>query len=135
MSEWLWTIDPQDWMLRPRPTSIRLTEHIRRELTVRRPPLLQNTAVVLLHDGGGDRGATVGALKRIIDDIRTGQTSRLVRCAQKSPASRCDLILSITAREVRDVFPRTSQNHPLRRRGGPGHGLRGANNRSGRPTR
>jgi len=41
MSEWLWTIDPQDWMLKPRPTVHPHREDIRRELAVRRPPLLQ----------------------------------------------------------------------------------------------
>jgi hypothetical protein len=50
------------------------------------PAAAANTAVVLLHDGGRDRGTTVGALKRIIDDIRTGRTSRLVKVCPEEPA-------------------------------------------------
>lgn len=56
----LWSVDPQDW--RP---GIRPREIVRRVLGAARPG-----SIVLLHDGGGDRSATVRALPAIIRGIR-----------------------------------------------------------------
>lgn len=56
----LWTVDPTDW--RPGVTADQL---VRRVLAAARPG-----AIVLLHDGGGDRSATVAALPAIIDGLR-----------------------------------------------------------------
>ena len=56
----LWSVDPADW--RPGVTADQL---VRRVLAAARPG-----AIVLLHDGGGDRSATVAALPAIIDGLR-----------------------------------------------------------------
>jgi peptidoglycan-N-acetylglucosamine deacetylase len=56
----LWNVDPADW--RPDVTADQLR---RRVLAAARPG-----AIVLLHDGGGDRSATVAALPAIIDGLR-----------------------------------------------------------------
>lgn len=56
----LWTVDSVDWQ--PRVTSEQL---VRRVLTAARPG-----AIILLHDGGGDRSATVAALPTIITGLR-----------------------------------------------------------------
>ncbi len=56
----LWSVDPADW--HPGVTADQL---IQRVLTAARPG-----AIVLLHDGGGDRSATVAALPAIIDGLR-----------------------------------------------------------------
>ena len=55
----LWTVDPQDWA-RPGTDAI-----VRRTMDQLRP-----SAVILLHDGGGDRSQTVAALPRILDGLR-----------------------------------------------------------------
>ncbi|MEX2458224.1 MAG: polysaccharide deacetylase family protein, partial [Actinomycetota bacterium] len=55
----LWAVDSHDWM---RPTARAL---VRRVLTAVRPG-----AIILLHDGGGDRSATVEALPAIIRGLR-----------------------------------------------------------------
>lgn len=55
----LWTIDPLDWM-RPNPDA----------LCDRVVSQVHPGAVILLHDGGGDRAATVQALPKIIAQLR-----------------------------------------------------------------
>jgi peptidoglycan-N-acetylglucosamine deacetylase len=65
----LWSVDPADW--RPGVTADQL---VWRVLAAARPG-----AIVLLHDGGGDRAATVAALPAIIDGLRRlGLTLTLV---------------------------------------------------------
>jgi peptidoglycan/xylan/chitin deacetylase (PgdA/CDA1 family) len=65
----LWSVDPADW--RPGVTSDQL---VWRVLAGARPG-----AIVLLHDGGGDRSATVAALPAIIDGLhRLGLTPTVV---------------------------------------------------------
>lgn len=56
----LWSVDPRDWQPGVEPRQI-----ARRVLRAVRPG-----AIVLLHDGGGDRSATVRALPAIIRGIR-----------------------------------------------------------------
>jgi peptidoglycan-N-acetylglucosamine deacetylase len=56
----LWSVDPADWQ--PGVTADQL---VWRVLAGVRPG-----AIVLLHDGGGDRSATVAALPAIIDGLR-----------------------------------------------------------------
>jgi peptidoglycan/xylan/chitin deacetylase (PgdA/CDA1 family) len=56
----LWSVDPADWQ--PGVTSDQLIHQV---LAAVRPG-----AIVLLHDGGGNRSATVAALPAIIDGLR-----------------------------------------------------------------
>ena len=56
----LWSVDPADWQ--PGVTSDQLVHQV---LAAARPG-----AIVLLHDGGGNRSATVAALPAIIDGLR-----------------------------------------------------------------
>jgi peptidoglycan/xylan/chitin deacetylase (PgdA/CDA1 family) len=56
----LWSVDPADWQ--PGVTADRLVQRV---LAAARPG-----AIVLLHDGGGNRSATVAALPAIIDGLR-----------------------------------------------------------------
>jgi peptidoglycan/xylan/chitin deacetylase (PgdA/CDA1 family)/sulfur carrier protein ThiS len=56
----LWSVDPADWQ--PGVTADQL---VRRVLAGARPG-----AIVLLHDGGGNRSATVAALPAIVDGLR-----------------------------------------------------------------
>ena len=56
----LWSVDPRDWAPGATPSKIahRVLSHVR------------PGSIVLMHDGGGDRSATVKALPRIIAGIR-----------------------------------------------------------------
>jgi peptidoglycan/xylan/chitin deacetylase (PgdA/CDA1 family) len=55
----IWTIDPADYR-KPAPTVI-----VRRVMNQLKPG-----AIILMHDGGGDRSRTVAALKMLIQQIR-----------------------------------------------------------------
>ena len=56
----LWSVDPRDWQ--PGATARRIARHV---LAALRPG-----SIVILHDGGGDRSATVAALPAIVKAIR-----------------------------------------------------------------
>jgi peptidoglycan/xylan/chitin deacetylase (PgdA/CDA1 family) len=56
----LWSVDPADWQ-----PGVPANQLVQRVLGAARPG-----AIVLLHDGGGDRSATVAALPAIIDGLR-----------------------------------------------------------------
>ncbi|MGN6380767.1 MAG: polysaccharide deacetylase family protein [Gaiellales bacterium] len=56
----LWSVDPRDWA--PGATARGITKNVLSHVHA--------GSIVLLHDGGGDRSATVRALPRIIDGIR-----------------------------------------------------------------
>ena len=56
----LWSVDPADWR-----AGIRAKQITRQVLTAIRPG-----SIVILHDGGGDRSATVAALPAIVKGIR-----------------------------------------------------------------
>jgi peptidoglycan/xylan/chitin deacetylase (PgdA/CDA1 family) len=70
----LWSVDPTDWKPGTTPRQI-----ARRVLGAVEPG-----SIVILHDGGGDRGATVAALPRIIRGIR----ERGLRLAPIDPEGR-----------------------------------------------
>jgi cellulose synthase/poly-beta-1,6-N-acetylglucosamine synthase-like glycosyltransferase/peptidoglycan/xylan/chitin deacetylase (PgdA/CDA1 family) len=63
-------IDPNDWRDNPRHTS----EQIAADVLAHLPPCAPNDIrcgnIILMHDGGGDRSQTVGALPLIIQGIR-----------------------------------------------------------------
>jgi peptidoglycan/xylan/chitin deacetylase (PgdA/CDA1 family) len=56
----LWSVDPADWQ-----PGVASDQLVQRVLAAARPG-----AIVLLHDGGGNRSATVAALPAIIDGLR-----------------------------------------------------------------
>ena len=56
----LWTVDPKDW--RAGTTAKEISRRVLRAV--------EPGSIVLLHDGGGDRSATVRALPEIIRGIR-----------------------------------------------------------------
>ena len=56
----LWSVDPADWR-----AGIRAKQITRQVLAAIRPG-----SIVILHDGGGDRSATVAALPAIVKGIR-----------------------------------------------------------------
>ena len=56
----LWSVDPADWQ-----PGVTANQLVQRVLAAARPG-----AIVLLHDGGGNRSATVAALPAIIDGLR-----------------------------------------------------------------
>jgi len=55
----MWDVDPQDWT---KPPAYRINERVFSQLTP--------GSVVLLHDGGGDRSQTIGALPSMIREMK-----------------------------------------------------------------
>jgi peptidoglycan/xylan/chitin deacetylase (PgdA/CDA1 family) len=60
----LWSTDPRDWAVS---ASKKSASVIRKRVSA---GLHEQHPVILLHDGGGNRSATVAALQGIIDDYR-----------------------------------------------------------------
>jgi len=61
----LWSVDTRDWATRGPSAAERIRTRARLGLKEQHP-------IVLLHDGGGDRTATVAALSGVIKDYRSG---------------------------------------------------------------
>jgi peptidoglycan/xylan/chitin deacetylase (PgdA/CDA1 family) len=59
----LWSVDTRDWATKGPSAAALIRNRARLGLKQRRP-------IVLLHDGGGDRAATVAALPGVIEDYR-----------------------------------------------------------------
>ena len=62
----IWSVDTRDWSGQS-PGNVKLADKIRKRA---RAGLEEKHPIVLMHDGGGDRGSTVAALPGIIDDYR-----------------------------------------------------------------
>ena len=77
-------LDPQDWRLREPDGSVRGGDAIARAVVARVEAGHGNT--LLLHDGGGDRSATVAALRRFVPELK----ARGYRFVTVSELSRTD---------------------------------------------
>jgi peptidoglycan-N-acetylglucosamine deacetylase len=62
----LWSVDTRDWSVPSKGTG-KFASVIRKRAA---RGLTEEHPVILLHDGGGDREATVAALQEIINDYR-----------------------------------------------------------------
>jgi cellulose synthase/poly-beta-1,6-N-acetylglucosamine synthase-like glycosyltransferase/peptidoglycan/xylan/chitin deacetylase (PgdA/CDA1 family)/spore germination protein YaaH len=63
-------IDTDDWSEHPRKTPAEITQSVLKQLqTMKTKPQFRGS-IVLFHDGGGDRSATVAALPVVIDALR-----------------------------------------------------------------
>jgi peptidoglycan/xylan/chitin deacetylase (PgdA/CDA1 family) len=60
----LWSVDTRDWAIRGKSAAERIRTRARAGLSQQHP-------VVLLHDGGGDRAATLAALPGVIEDYHS----------------------------------------------------------------
>jgi len=83
-------IDPQDW--RPGVTADAIFDEVKNELA--------EGHVILLHDAGGNRSATAGALPRIIDYIRS-QGGRFVPVSQLMGETRAQVMPVPSKEEMR----------------------------------
>lgn len=57
-----WNVDPNDWNLTKFPVTAARTEHVVNVVTSQTRP----GAIILSHDGGGDRSATIAAYERLL---------------------------------------------------------------------
>jgi cellulose synthase/poly-beta-1,6-N-acetylglucosamine synthase-like glycosyltransferase/peptidoglycan/xylan/chitin deacetylase (PgdA/CDA1 family) len=63
-------LDTNDWNEHPRKTPAEMTQSILDQLEIMKVKPQFRGSVILLHDGGGDRSATVAALPMLIDTLR-----------------------------------------------------------------
>jgi cellulose synthase/poly-beta-1,6-N-acetylglucosamine synthase-like glycosyltransferase/peptidoglycan/xylan/chitin deacetylase (PgdA/CDA1 family)/spore germination protein YaaH len=63
-------LDTDDWNERPRKTPAEITQFILDQLQTMKVKPQFRGSIILLHDGGGDRSATVAALPLLIDTLR-----------------------------------------------------------------
>jgi cellulose synthase/poly-beta-1,6-N-acetylglucosamine synthase-like glycosyltransferase/peptidoglycan/xylan/chitin deacetylase (PgdA/CDA1 family)/spore germination protein YaaH len=63
-------LDTNDWNENPRKTPAEITQSIMEQLENMRTKPQFRGSIILLHDGGGDRSATVAALPMLIDTLR-----------------------------------------------------------------
>jgi peptidoglycan/xylan/chitin deacetylase (PgdA/CDA1 family) len=71
----MWTIDPQDWAHQD---AAHITNHVL--------SLVQDRSIVLLHDGGGPRAATISAVRTLIPQLRLrGYEFRTIPACRVAP--------------------------------------------------
>ena len=63
-------IDTDDWNEHPRKTPQEITDNVLAQLAVMKDKPWFRGSIILLHDGGGDRSATVAALPLLITTLR-----------------------------------------------------------------
>jgi len=63
-------LDTNDWNENPRKTPQEITQSILEQLEIMKVKPQFRGSIILLHDGGGDRSATVAALPMLIDALR-----------------------------------------------------------------
>ncbi len=63
-------IDTDDWLEHPRKTPEEITQSVLNQLRIMKTKPQFAGSVILMHDGGGDRSATVAALPYLIDTLR-----------------------------------------------------------------
>ncbi len=63
-------IDTNDWDVHPRKTSAEIVQTVFDQINDMQDRPWARGSVILMHDGGGDRSATVAALPRLIEELR-----------------------------------------------------------------
>jgi cellulose synthase/poly-beta-1,6-N-acetylglucosamine synthase-like glycosyltransferase/peptidoglycan/xylan/chitin deacetylase (PgdA/CDA1 family)/spore germination protein YaaH len=97
------TIDPGDWQRGRTPDQIvqavldQAAKYATSECRTSDPPLCGN--IILLHDGGGDRTATVRALPRIIEGLRS-QGFQIVGVEDLLGKTRADIMPTLPRSEI-----------------------------------
>ncbi len=64
-------IDTEDWNERPKKSPQEITDGVLAQLAAMKDRPWLRGSIILLHDGGGDRSATVAALPMLIETLRT----------------------------------------------------------------
>ena len=91
-------IDPNDWRDNPRRTADQIVQDVMANLPPCSPSNLKCGNIVLLHDGGGDRGETIKALPVIIDQLRA-KGYELVPVSSLLGKTRADVMPPLTTNE------------------------------------
>jgi len=92
-------IDTEDWDEHPRKTPQEITQRVFAQLEDMKTKPQFRGSIILMHDGGGDRSATVAALPVLIDALRA-RGYRIVSVPELMGKSVADVMPPIPANEV-----------------------------------
>ncbi|MGA3344833.1 MAG: glycosyltransferase [Terracidiphilus sp.] len=97
-------LDTNDWNEHPRKTPTEITQSILEQLEIMKVKPQFRGSIILLHDGGGDRSATVAALPMLIDTLRShGYT--IVPVSALMGKTTADVMPKITFRQYLRALP------------------------------
>ena len=91
-------IDPNDWRTNPARSSQEIADEVMQHLPPCDPLDFRCGSILLLHDGGGDRRATLEALPLIIDGVRA-RGLELVPVSQLLGKTRAEIMPPLTSNE------------------------------------
>jgi cellulose synthase/poly-beta-1,6-N-acetylglucosamine synthase-like glycosyltransferase/peptidoglycan/xylan/chitin deacetylase (PgdA/CDA1 family)/spore germination protein YaaH len=89
-------IDTNDWDEHPRKSPQEITQSVMDQLAGMTKEPMNRGSVILLHDGGGDRSATVAALPLLIETLRS-HGYQIVPVSELLGRSRADVMPPLTA--------------------------------------
>ena len=97
-------IDTDDWDEHPRKSPAEITESVLNQLQIMKGKPQFRGSVILMHDGGGDRSATVAALPVLIDALRAhGYT--IVPVSQLMGKTTAEVMPKLTFTQYLRAFP------------------------------
>ena len=88
-------IDTNDWVDHPRRTPQEISDSVMAQLETMKTKPQYRGSIILMHDGGGDRAATVAALPMLIDTLRANGYS-IVPISALMGKTRADVMPSLT---------------------------------------
>jgi cellulose synthase/poly-beta-1,6-N-acetylglucosamine synthase-like glycosyltransferase/peptidoglycan/xylan/chitin deacetylase (PgdA/CDA1 family)/spore germination protein YaaH len=91
-------IDTNDWDEHPRKTPKEITDSVFEQIKAMEVKSWQRGSVILLHDGGGDRQATVDALPVLITALRQ-RGYEIVPVSELLGKTRAEVMVPLTARQ------------------------------------
>jgi len=97
-------LDTNDWNEHPRKTPVEISQTILDQLEAMKTKPQFRGSIILLHDGGGDRSATVAALPMLIDTLRAHGYS-IVPVSALMGKTTADVMPKITFRQYLRALP------------------------------
>jgi cellulose synthase/poly-beta-1,6-N-acetylglucosamine synthase-like glycosyltransferase/peptidoglycan/xylan/chitin deacetylase (PgdA/CDA1 family)/spore germination protein YaaH len=97
-------LDTNDWNEHPRRTPAEITQTILDELQLMKTKPQFRGSIILLHDGGGDRSATVAALPVLIDTLRAHGYS-IVPVSALMGKTTAEVMPKLTFRQYLSALP------------------------------
>jgi cellulose synthase/poly-beta-1,6-N-acetylglucosamine synthase-like glycosyltransferase/peptidoglycan/xylan/chitin deacetylase (PgdA/CDA1 family)/spore germination protein YaaH len=96
-------IDTNDWDEHPRKSPQEITESVLRQIAEMQINGLPKGSVILMHDGGGDRSATIAALPLLIDTLRA-HGYKFVPVSELIGKTRADVMPPLNAAQRRQAI-------------------------------
>jgi peptidoglycan-N-acetylglucosamine deacetylase len=91
-------IDTNDWDEHPRKTPTEITESVFQQIAAMETKPWNRGSVILLHDGGGDRSATIAALPVLIEALRA-RGYEIVPVSELVGKTRAEVMPALTPRQ------------------------------------